>query len=467
MALLIKSFVRDPHRIRNLVLAILMPLWLGINLYGMISVASAHPSFLELLHGMLIWLILADLLFRLFVQKLSLPTLKPLLVLPNLKLTLTHRFILTSFFHWINLAWLVFIVPAGITVALQNPLKAPLYVLSLILLVLVLNLTGLLLKLWMTRTHWQTLLVSLTVLTCIVILVILVSNKAMIAIDRMLIKYTLRLTLVQAGFCAALFQLIDVTIRQNRYRLFATDSLARRGPFISLHRLPAWTRLHIYLIFRNKRTGQTLVASFPLVAMALVYLFFLDKEESFFFDNFYYFILNGFMAMSVGQFIISLDSRYFSFLLTHKVNWKSYIREKYLLMLYLTLLTWIILSPLFLFGHGEIANMILSSALLFGFIYPSFLLIGILTARDIDLSQPAFGNWEGVSWGLFIGAMVVFYGPLLFYMHLHANMPEKAFLIFILLAAVPLLFISLLLNGFAKILTWRKYTLYHHFMFDI
>jgi hypothetical protein len=79
MALLIRSFVRDPHRIRNLVLAILMPLWLGINLYGMISIAWVHPSFLELLHGMLIWLILADFLFRLFVQKLSLPTLEPLL----------------------------------------------------------------------------------------------------------------------------------------------------------------------------------------------------------------------------------------------------------------------------------------------------------------------------------------------------------------------------------------------------
>jgi hypothetical protein len=466
MALLIRSFVRDPHRIRNLVLAILMPLWLGINLYGMISVAWDHPSFLQILHGMLIWLILADLLFRLFVQKLSLPTLKPWLVLPNLKLTLTHRFILISFFHWINLAWLLFIVPAVVTVSLQNPFNAPLYALCLMMLVLVLNLTGLLLKLWMTRTQWQTFLMSLTVLVCAVVLVILVPNNAMTAIDSIMITSTLLLTLIIAGFSAALFHLINVTIRQNRYRLFATDSLARGGPFISLQRLPIWTRLQFYLILRNKRTVQTLIASVPLLGMAVIYFAFPDKKESFFLDNLFYVILNGFLAMNVGQFIISFDSSYFSWLLTHKVNWKSYVREKYLFMVYLTAVMLILQLFFYMLGFGDMANSLLSVVLLVGFMYPALLFVGILTTRDIDLSQPAFGNWEGGSWGQFIGISFAFYGSLMLYMFLHSHTPEKAFLIFILLAAVPLLFLSLLFKGFAQILLWRKYSIYHQFMFE-
>lgn len=201
--------------------------------------------------------------------------------------------------------------------------------------------------------------------------------------------------------------------------------------------------LEMKLILRHSRTKKTLYT-------AIIFLFYgLIFYPNNIYDNqsgllmFVAIFVTGIGMIIFGQWIINWDGSHFDFLMTRDIDTRTYIRANYYFMLALSVISFILTTPYFLFGRGIIIYHLVALIYNVGVNIYVYLFGATFNTKRLELSKGSSMNMQGVSYKNFI-IMI----PLLV-------IPVMLIVIFNFLSALHIALIILTLLGLSGIL-FRK-----------
>lgn len=175
-------------------------------------------------------------------------------------------------------------------------------------------------------------------------------------------------------------------------------------------------QLEIKLFRRNKRTKSTM----NFLPIFLLYgLIFYPQEiylDSYGWLIFVGIFMTGPALMMYGQYILSWESSYFDGILTHIDDFGRYFRAKYYIMVFSTIICFILTIPYIYFGITILY--INTAAMLFNIgVSPVYiLLMSTNNKKRLDLSQGAAFNYQGVSATQFLISFPIMLVPIFIYL---------------------------------------------------
>jgi hypothetical protein len=171
--------------------------------------------------------------------------------------------------------------------------------------------------------------------------------------------------------------------------------------------------LEVQLLLRNKRPRQALMM-LPIIIIYLIFIFTRDKNLGGPFNTiFVSAILLGFGQLIYGQFLFSWESTYYDGIMARKLIIEKYLFAKYCILIFLSVITAIPLSIVFI--HLKLVDPILLVALLLfnlGVVPFVILYIGTFNDARIDLAKKQMFNYQGIRGTQFITSFVFMLLPL-------------------------------------------------------
>ncbi|HTM97801.1 MAG TPA: DUF5687 family protein [Pedobacter sp.] len=175
--------------------------------------------------------------------------------------------------------------------------------------------------------------------------------------------------------------------------------------------------LELKLILRHKRSRTTVLMGF----FFLLYGFIFYKEKALNRDAFGMMIfgaifMTGFSILSYGQFMFAWQSAHFDGLLVNKIDFKDYIKAKFLLFTIACTITTVLASFYFFISPKLLLLQLAAYLYNIGFSTVLVLFLATFNYKRIDITKSATFNYQGVGasqWILMIPFMLV---PYLFYL---------------------------------------------------
>ena len=202
--------------------------------------------------------------------------------------------------------------------------------------------------------------------------------------------------------------------------------------------------LEMKLVLRHKRTKNVLY----MVPLFLFYglLFYPNGmyRES---DGLLMFVaifITGIGMIMFGQWIINWEGSYFDFLMTRNIDTQSYIRANYFLLLALSVVSYILTTPYFLFGTDILINHSVAFLYNVGVNIHVYLFGATYNTKRLELAKGSAMNMQGVTYKNFL-VMI----PLLV-------VPMALIGIFSLFDAKNIALIILAALGLAGIIFWKQ-----------
>jgi hypothetical protein len=403
-----RAFFRSASFSANLVIKIFMALaalyftaiflGLGIGVFYIIREEYADP--LMVINRFMIYYVVFDLIVRLFLQKIPVINIKPLLVLPIPKKTIVNFAIgkmLLSFFNFLQ--WFFFIP------------------FSVVLLIEGYDVTGVI--------FWYLGMMSLIYANNF--LNILLNNKdqlfyvfiALVAGCGFLQYYgVFDVTAYTSGFFGALYQtgwaflipvaffsgLFVLTFRYLKKNLHLDTGLSKKhkevhteefGWLNQFGTLGTFLKNDIRLLKRNKRSRSTLIMSFLFIFYGL--LFFglnISAYKSPMMQVFAGIFVSGGFLFTFGQFVPSWDSSYYQLMMSQNIQYRDYLTSKWWLMVIATVISTVIASFYLYFGWKVYMLIVVGAIYNIGVNSHLVLLGGAFVKTPIDLSsnRAAFGD---------------------------------------------------------------------------
>jgi hypothetical protein len=404
-----KAFLRSSAFGTNMILKVFMILGalyfiavflaLGFGAFYMIKDnASSDP--LVFVNKYLIYYFIVDLVIRLFLQKIPVINIRPLLTLPIKRSTIVNFAIGKSIVSFFNYLHFFFFIPFTIILVNEGyePLSAILWFTGILALIYCNNFLNTLLnnKDWLFAIFIAFLagfgalqyysVFDLTQFTT-PFYQGLYSTYYMVAIP-----------------VIALIALWIITFRYFKHNLYLDTGLkgksevAETKEYAFLNRfgkMGTFLKNDIKLILRNKRSKTTLLMSFLFLFYGL--LFFTGGIEAY--DNpamkmfAGIFVSGGFMFV-FGQFVPSWDSAYYPLMMSQNIPYREYIASKWWLVVVGTAAS-TLLSAFYLYFGIDTYLIILSGAVFNMGVNSHLVLLGgafIKTPIDLASSKQAFGD---------------------------------------------------------------------------
>lgn len=404
-----KAFFRASSFAGNVVMKIFMiiaaiyfsAIFLGAGIlafYGLKKATGLDP--LVVVSKFMIYYTLADLLMRLFFQKIPIINIRPLLTLPIKRSTIINFAIgktMVSFFNFIHaLAFVPFcivLIKEG-----YNPVNVVLWLVSIWALTYCVNLLNTLL------TNKDSLFIGF-----IVLIIALGASQYYNLFDITTITgelyygfySTYYLFLVPIALLAALWIATFKYFRKNLYLdtgLKGKHEEAKTENYTWLNQfgtMGTFLKNDIKLIRRNKRSKTTVFMSFAFLFYGL--LFFSSGIEAYqgpMMQMFAAIFVSGGFLFTFGQFVPSWDSAYYPLMMSQNIPYRDYIASKWWLVVIGTVIS-MLLSVFYLYYGFSIYLSILVGAIYnIGVNSHLILLGGAYTKTPIDLasSKQAFGD---------------------------------------------------------------------------
>jgi hypothetical protein len=174
--------------------------------------------------------------------------------------------------------------------------------------------------------------------------------------------------------------------------------------------------LELKLMIRNKRPKSTVV----FVPIFLLYgLIFYPNPELYGQNGWLIFVgifMTGGITLIYGQYLLSWESSYFDGILSHIDDFHLYFKAKHNLLVFSTLLSFVLTLPYAWFGTKIL--LINFIAALFNMGVSSVFVIWMSTnnKKRLDLSKGAAFNYQGVSASQFLVSFPIMLAPLLIYL---------------------------------------------------
>ncbi len=397
-------------------LGLLMPVWLR----ELFPEKETREAFFSL------WLFLfvADLLFRLSMQKIPRQMIRAYLHLPIRRSTLASWMLFRSWISIYNLYLVVLLLPFFRT-AFLLPGDTLLFWRVLVATVLLIGFNHSLsiwVRAWLwTRPAWA---VTGLVLTGGALLAAILSPPHLMQLSLRLGEAVMEGRIHAMAWPLPLILLLQslshrgLTGGMARFTTSASPGLAGRtswpeGILSAVPRYGQLWELEWRLITRNKRSLSGL-RQWPLFIIGLPLFFYFDP-----FDNASQFLY--LMVMVAGgygffhlQYVFSWESRFFDFIASRQIDMREFIRAKYLfyvmmglLMMLPVLLTLAFLIPEMLWPMAGIA------AYAMGPVFAWLFYIGLGSSTRIDPNKRAMFNMEGSSGTLFFVVFVSMFSVLI------------------------------------------------------
>lgn len=427
------SSVRAPGYYKNLTVTIFVALFalymavaffiLGFMLpMGFEKDPIAGMTGADMFNGALLYLTILGLATRFFIQPLTTLNLDMYQTLPIKRSAFVNYVLLKPLFNPVNFFMLFFIIPYAIRAYAPNYSGGAAF--RFVLICILLIMCNILLVSYLKRRFGSSLWTLLGIIVLLGALVLCEYFKifSLFDVSRSVFDFLVRQpygVLIAALIPFGAYWLNRQFFSANYYsesfnkRLVSKQTYA--GDFTFMKRfgqMGELISLRLKVILRHKRTKSTLIMGFVF----LFYGFFYSSYQERMSGQIYLIALlitGSFMLMFAG-WLYSLDSSFFDFLMTRNIKINTYIRSYYLLLLSLTILSFILTTPYFFIFGKKIFYVQLSA-----FIYNigvnlyCFLFFGVYNAKKLDLSKRSAMNYQGVSYKNFLILIPVMIFPML------------------------------------------------------
>ena len=400
-----KSFIRSGSFNTSLALKILlifgaiyftiMFLGLGIGAFYLIKEIGLEP--LATVNKFLIYYLVADISMRLFLQKIPVLNIRPLLVLPITRPTIVS-FILGktafSFFNWLH-AFLF--LPFSIVLLIEgyNPVGILLWHLGIVAIIYFNNFLNILLgnkdnlfnvfiliilgfaagqyyNIFDITNYTSLFFNGLFHSKWFFILPII----ALIIICKTTFSYFIKNAYLDAGL-------------SSKKEIATTENLTWLNQFGTLG---TFLKNDIKLIKRNKRSKTTVFMSFLFLFYGLI--FFNNPTQPQIMHIFAGIFVSGGFLFTFGQFVPSWDSAYYQLMMTQNIPYISYIKSKWWLIVIATSISTILASFYLFYGWEIYLTIVVGAIYNIGVNSHLVLFAGAYTKTPVDLesSKGAFGD---------------------------------------------------------------------------
>lgn len=404
-----KSFFRSSGFTGNLVLKIFMILGaiyfigifllLGFGGYYLIE-DSTNVNPLLLVNKYIIYYLIADLMMRLFLQKIPIINIKPLLTLPIKRSTIVNFALGKTILSFFNILHFFFLIPFATVLVKEGyePMQVLFWFLGIMALLYCNNFLNILLN------NKDGLFAGF-----VLVLIAMAGLQYFNIFD--ITQYTVLFfqNLYDTGYLfilplVALAALWYYSFHYFRTHLYLDSGLsgkqeeARTEDYNWLNRygtLGTFLKNDIKLIRRNKRAKTAVIMSAVFLLYGL--LFFTGAFEAY--DNSFMhmfaaiFVTGGFL-FTFGQFVPSWDSAYYPLMMSQNIQYKEYISSKWWLVVIGTIIS-TILASFYLYLGFDIYLMIIAAGIFNIGVNSHLVLLGgayIKTPIDLASSKQAFGD---------------------------------------------------------------------------
>lgn len=404
-----KAFIRSSSFGTNLALKILM--MLGALYFAAIFLAMGARGFyiikeelnqdpLVIVSKFAIYYMLFDLILRLFLQKIPVINIRPLLTLPIKRSTIVNFAIGKTMLSFFNILHAFFLIPFTVVLFIEgyDPVNIVLWHVGIMSLIYCNNFLNILLnnKDWLFG----------------VFLVVLAGFGALQYYS--LFDITTITTVFYHGLYATYYMvavpvilfigLWVITFRYFRNHLYLDTGLkgkheiAKTEDYTWLNQfgtLGTFLKNDIKLIRRNKRSKTTLMMSFFFLFYGLLFMTgALEMYDNSVMKMFAAIFVTGGFLFTFGQFVPSWDSAYYPLMMSQNIQYREYIASRWWLVVIGTVAS-TLLASFYLYFGWETYAMILAGAIFNIGVNSHLVLLGgayIKTPIDLASSKQAFGD---------------------------------------------------------------------------
>ena len=389
----------------------------------------------DLIHafsGIIIYYFLFELLMRFQLQELPTLRVQPYLHLPIKKNTLIRylSFVsLQSFFNlWPYILFLPFIFK--IIRPEQGGLTATAFILAITGLMVFNNYLSLYIKRRSNLNGWVSVgyIITLSLLLMADYLWHIVSFRDISFLFFGKLSARPVLCLIPLVLGMAVYYINFAYLKQNLY--LEELGAQKKSAYKSSTEIPLLDRFgkvgdlaanEIKLILRNKRSRSALVMCSIMLLYGLI--FYTNKLYGDGWKVFCGMFMTGVFIISYGQFLYGWQAAHFDGIMVSKVNFRDFLRAKYLLFTGISTLAFILTIPYGYFGWHVVWVHFAMYLWNIGISTTIVLFFANRNYKRIDLSRGASFNWEGVgATQLLLGLPLmvtpfIIYGPLAFFGH--------------------------------------------------
>lgn len=403
-----RAFFRSASFKANLAIKILMGflafvfmlyfLAAGVFIFYILRDFKLEP--VETVNRFFIYYIVGDLLLRLFLQKIPVINIKPLLTLPIKKDTIVNFALAKSGLSFFNFVHYFFLVPFTIVIIMEGygVTNSLLWFVGVLSMVYINNFLNILLN---NKDN-----------LFIIFIVFLVGFGAMQYYDVFdITQYTsvffaalhtnYLIFLIPLTVLILLFVLTFRYFKANLHLdtgLSTKHDIAKTEQFDWLNQFGTagtFLKNDIRLIKRNKRSKTTVFMSILFLFYGLI--FFTSGIEAYnnpIMHMFAGIFVTGGFLFTFGQFVPSWDSAYYNLMMTQNISYKGYLNAKWWMIVIATFVSTIIASFYLYFGWQIYLTILVGAIYNIGVNSHIVLLGGAFTKTPIDLnsSKGAFGD---------------------------------------------------------------------------
>lgn len=403
-----KAFTRASSFATNVVLKVFMIiaavyfsvvfLGMGILAYTILKDNGQDP--LVVVSKYMIYYTLMDLLIRIFLQKLPVMNIRPLLTLPIKRSTIVHFAIGKTMVSFFNILHQFFLIPFTIMLigGGYDPLAAVLWYLGITALIYCNNFLNILAN----NKDWV-----FAVILVFLIGIVALSYYQVFDITIMTSMFyhgfysTYYMLLIPLVLLAALWIATFAYFRKALYLdtgLKGKHEVADTTDYTWLDRfgtMGTFLKNDIKLIRRNKRSKTTVIMSVMFLFYGLLFMTgALEMYDTPFWKIFAGIFVTGGFLFTFGQFVPSWDSAYYPLMMSQNIKYKDYIASKWWLVVIGTIVSTALASFYLYFGVDTYLIILAAAVYNIGVNSHLVLLGGAFIKTPIDLasSKQAFGD---------------------------------------------------------------------------
>ncbi len=426
-----KSFFRSASFNKSVGIKILM-IFIGINmLFTMAVFGGTLYSLLEKMFPdvdpilkvseyMIYWLLI-ELLLRYFMQKLPVMNVKPLLMLPIKKSTITHYILSSSVFSVYNFLSLFLFIPFCIVLLTKGypALNVLVWLLAIVGLVLTANFINFVIN----KSDKILIALGLTIagLYAIDYFQILPIIEYSGKLFYTLYKYPV-LVIVPIALAVTSYY-VNYNFLKNR--LFLDESFKKETKTAEVSDL-GWTKkfgdiapflqLDLRLIWRNKRTKTQVFLSIAMIFYGLYFYTMDGIGATSSMKVFVGIFITGIFLTNFGQFIPAWDSAYYSMMMSQNIPLRKYLDSKAGLISVSIVVMFVLSIPYVYFGWQAVAINFCCALYNLGINIPLILFFGSMNKKRIDLDKSAFFNTQGTGAAQFLVIIPLLGAPMIIFM---------------------------------------------------
>lgn len=469
-----KSFFRSSAFTTNLVLKILQLFGIayfivimgfaGVGLFFGLEKAGYEP--LATVNKFMVYYLVADLVMRYIAQKMPIVNIKPLLLLPYNKTKIVNYALGKTMLSWLNWSHAFLFIPFSVILIAQgySAIGVIAWHFALIFFIYINNFINIFLndkkriliavgaviaglgalqyyKYFDFTTYTEPFFQSFYEQPWMVIIPLLIA----VVVAKVAHTYFLKRLFLDAGLA-------------KKIRTASSENLDWVNRFGSQS---TFIKNDLRMILRNKRSRTTAIMSVLFLFYGL--LFFTGAVEVY--DGPFWrmfaavFVTGGFLFM-FGQFVPSWDSAYYPLMMTQNIEYKEYLRSKWLLMIIATAASTVLAIPYLYFGWETLAAVLVGALFNMG-INAHLVLLGgayIKTPVDLESSKKAFGDKSSFNLKTMLLSLPKMLGPMALYAIGHFTLgPWLGFTIVGLVGIMGFAFRDIAFNQIIKIYKTEKY----------